>query len=173
MSTTDFAGAFDALREILKKHSAGMMVHADTPTDYTVITRAMVAKDKPLWFGCVLWKKSAVTYHLFPLYFNPKLQAAVGADLLRRKQGKTCFNLQRPDAALFGQLDALTRQAREAFERSGLLDPGPIAPQTFNSALRAGGEDPEALAKLRKAKGKAAAKRRAATRKKNKAGSRA
>jgi hypothetical protein len=33
----------------------------------------------------------------------------------------------------------------------------------MNAALRAGGEDPEALAKLRKSKGKQAAAKRAAT----------
>jgi hypothetical protein len=163
MPTADFPAAFSALRDILKAHSTGMIVHADTPTDFTVTSPAMVAKDKPLWFGCVLMKKSAVTYHLFPLYFNPKLQAAIPDVLLPRKQGKTCFNFQRPDSALFAQLDTLTRQAREAFERTGLLNPGPVTPETFTSALRAGGEDPDAIAGLRKSKGKAAAKKRAVT----------
>src|SRR3954447_10724241 len=135
MSTADFPAAFAALRDILKKHSAGMQVHADTPTDYTVTSPAMVATDKPLWFGCVLLKKSAVTYHLFPLYFNPKLQAAIPAELLPRKQGKTCFNFQRPDSQLFAQLDTLTKLARESFERHGLLNAGPVAPETFTSAL--------------------------------------
>jgi hypothetical protein len=169
MSTADFPAAFAVLRDILKSHSAGMLVHADTPADYTLISPAIVAKGKPLYFGCVLLKKSAVTYHLFPLYFNPKLQAAIPAELLLRKQGKTCFNFQRPDSKLFAQLNTLTKLARESFERHGLLNPGPVAPETFNTALRAGGEDPDAIAKLRKSKGKAAAKKRAATIKKKRA----
>ena len=73
----DYEGAFAALREILRKHAEGMVVHADTPTDYTVISRAIGPNKKPLWFGAVMLKKSAVSYHLMPLYFNPKLQAAV------------------------------------------------------------------------------------------------
>ena len=40
----DFPGAFAALREILKKHSAGMVVQADTPTEYTVVTRAVLPR---------------------------------------------------------------------------------------------------------------------------------
>jgi hypothetical protein len=81
---SDFPAAFAALREVLKKHAAGMVVVADTPTDFTVSSPAVAANGKPIWFGCVLLKKSAVTYHLFPLYFNPRLQAAIPAELLRR-----------------------------------------------------------------------------------------
>src|SRR6266436_2147195 len=110
---TDFPAAFTALREILKKYSDGMIVHADKPGDFTLTTQSIGANKKPIWFGCVLLKKSAVTYHLFPLYFNPKLRATIPPELLPRKQGKTCFNFQRPDDGLFAQLDALTGRARE------------------------------------------------------------
>src|SRR5829696_8893056 len=139
---SDFPGAFAALREILKKHSADLSVQTDTPAEFTVITRALGTNGQPLWFGCVLSKKSAVTYHLFPLYFNPRLQAAVPAELLPRKQGKTCFNFQKPDAALFAQLDTLTGLGRQAFERHGLMEPGVVPRERFDAALRAGGEDP-------------------------------
>jgi hypothetical protein len=166
---TDFPTAFAALRDILKKHAAGLIVVADTPTDFTVTSPAEAPNGKPLWFGCVLLKKSAVTYHLFPLYFNPRLQAAIPAELLPRKQGKTCFNFQRPDPKLFSQLDTLTKLAREGFERHGFLNPGAVSQEQFTTALSAAGEDPQALAKLRKAKGTAAAKKRAATIKKKRA----
>ena len=39
---TDFPAAFAALRDVLKKHSSGMVVQADTPTDYTLATRALL-----------------------------------------------------------------------------------------------------------------------------------
>ncbi len=163
---SDFPGAFVALREILNRHSGGMVVQADTPTDFTVVTRTVGPNKKCLWFGAVLLKKSAVTYHLMPLYFNLALQATVPAGLLARKQGKTCFNFQRPDPALFALLDALTRRGREHFEKAGFLEPGPVQPERFEAALRAGGVDPEALARLRKSKGRQAAAKRAATIKK-------
>ena len=38
---TDFPGAFAALRDILKKHSGGMVVQVDTPKEYTLVTRAV------------------------------------------------------------------------------------------------------------------------------------
>ena len=91
----DFPGAFAALRDILKKHSGGMVVQADTPTEYTVATRAVLPNKQPMWFGCVRTGKSAVSYHLMALYFNPGLQSAVPPELRPRKQGKTCFNFKR------------------------------------------------------------------------------
>jgi hypothetical protein len=159
----DFAAAFEALRSMLKKYSRGMITQTDTPTDFTVVSRGIGPNKRPMWFGAVQLKKSAVTFHLMPLYFNPTLQAAVPAELLRRQQGKTCFNFQRTDQELFSQLDELTKRGREQWERHG-----PIPQERFAAALRAGGADPESLAKVRKAKGKAAAQKRAATIKKKK-----
>jgi hypothetical protein len=159
----DFDGAFTALRDILSKHSEGMVVVVNTPTDFTISSPALGPNGKPMWFGCVKAGKSAVTYHFMPLYFNPRLQSAVSAELQARKQGKTCFNFKRPDDALFAQIDDLTRMGREHWRRQGFLEPGPIPAERFAAALRAGGEDPAALAKVRKAKGKAAAAKRAKT----------
>jgi hypothetical protein len=169
---SDFPGAFSALREILRKHSDGMVLQADTPTEYIVVTRATGPNNQPMEFGCVRRGKSAVSYHLTALYFNPRLQAAVPDELRPRKQGKTCFNFQRPDEALFAMLDELTRQGRDGFARHGLLEPGPVPRERMDAALRAGGEDPERIARVRKTKGRQAAAKRAATIKKKAKGKR-
>jgi hypothetical protein len=163
---SDFPGAFAALREIMKRHSAGMIVQSDTPTDFTVVTPAIGPNRKPIWFGAVLSKKSAVTYHFLPLYYNPTLEAKVPPELQKRKQGKACFNFQRPDAELFAALDRLTNLGRENFERHGLLKPGAVSREQLAAMYRAAGGDPEALAKRRKAVVKRAAAKRAATIKK-------
>ena len=160
---SDFAGAFAALREILRRHSEGMVVKADTPSEFSLETRAIGPNGQRMWFGCVQWKKSAVTYHLMPLYFNPMLQAAVPAELLARKQGKTCFNFREPDDALFAEIDELTRMGREQWERAGFLQEGELSREKMEAAVRAGGEDPARIARLRTARGKAAASKRAAT----------
>lgn len=160
---SDFPGAFAALRAILLKHCTDMIVQTDTPTRLMVATRATTPNKQPLFFGAVMLIKSAVTYHLYPIYFNPVLQGSIPAALLARKQGKTCFNFQRPDPELFAQLDQLTAQARAHWERHGFLESGLLSQEKIEAALRAGGEDVAALARLRKSKGQAAARKRAAT----------
>jgi hypothetical protein len=161
--TSEFQAAFDALRDILRRHAGGMIVQTDTPTDLIVATRALAPNGKPMWFGCVSVKKTAVTFHLMPLYFNPKLQGTVPAELLVRQQGKTCFNFKRPDTTLFELIDDLTRRGRAAWEQQGMLSAGPVTPEQLDSALRAGGEEPAAIARHRKYKGAAAATKRAET----------
>lgn len=160
---SDFAGAFAALRDVLRRHAGDMVVLKDTATDFTVTTRAHGPNGRPIWFGAVLWKKSAVSYHLVPLYYNPRLQATVPPELLPRQHGKTCFNFQRPEPALFEQLDALTARGREHFAGQGMLAEGRVTPAQMSDALRAAGADPERIARERKAKGKAAAAKRAKT----------
>ena len=147
--TAEFAAAFAALRDVLKKQSAGMVVQADTPTEYTLVTRAVLPNKQPMWFGCVRAGKSAVSYHLMPLYFNPGLQAAVPDALRPRKQGKTCFNFKRPDPELFAMLDDLTRRGREHFEKHGFLEAGTLSQERIEAVARAGGADVEAMARRR------------------------
>lgn len=140
---SDFPAAFAALREILRKHADGMIVLRDAPADFSVVSPASGPNKQPLWFAAVLLKKSAVTYHLMPLYMNPALQAAVPVELLRRKQGKACFNFQRPDAALFAQLDALTAVARASWERGGFLEPGTISRERIEAAVHRAATAPQ------------------------------
>lgn len=161
--SSDFPAAFAELREILRRHADGMIVQSDTPTEFTLITPAIGPNKKPIWFGCVSLKKSAVTYHLMPLYMNAALERSIPAELLARKQGKTCFNFQRPDPDLFAKLDALTGEARASFARGGFLTPGPITTERIEAAVGAAGGDADALARTRKAKGEAAARKRTAT----------
>ena len=161
---SDFAGAFAQLREILRKHAAGMQVIADTASEFTVTSPAIGPNGKPMWFGQVKLGKSAVSYHLMPLYFNPKLDAEVSDELRKRKQGKTCFNFQAPDEALFSQLEELTRTARDQWEMRGFLSPGKISMETMAKALRASGVDTDALAGERAERGKQASAKRAVAR---------
>ena len=96
-----------------------------------MVTRGSGPDGRPIWFGAVQQKKSTVTFHLMPLYFNPAMEAAVSAGACAAQAGKTCFNFQRPDKALFAQLDALVRRARQQWERHGLLEPGEISQERF------------------------------------------
>ena len=166
---SDFPGAFAALRQILMKQAAGMIVQTDTPTEFTLITPAIGPNKKPLWFGAVMSRKSAVTYHLMPLYYNPRLHAAIAPELKARMQGKSCFNFRHPDPGLFARLDELTRLGRQHWERAGFLEPGPVPPERFAAAAKSAGLDLVAVAAKRKrVVARATARRRATIAKRSK-----
>jgi len=56
----DFAAVFAALKPVLGKHAERLAVKADTPTEYTLVTRCASPfpqhKGQPLYFGSVLWQ---------------------------------------------------------------------------------------------------------------------
>ena len=160
---SDFPAAFAALRDILRKHCEGLIIQADKPTEFLVITPTIGLNKKPFWFGAVMSKKSAVSYHLVPLYYNPKLKAMIPSELGKRLQGKTCFAFQRPDELLFAQLDELTRVARERWKKAGFFEPGQMSQERFDAAMRASGSDPEKIAATRKKRVSVANAKRKAT----------
>jgi len=65
-----------------------------------------------MWFGSVRLGKAYVSFHLMPLYMNPRLAGAVSPALKKRMQGKTCFNFKTvPEPELLKELQQLTAAA--------------------------------------------------------------
>lgn len=109
----DFEAAFDALKPVLRKYVKHLSVKADTPTEYTVVTKSASPfpqhKGQPMYFGSVRLGKAYVSFHLIPLYMNPALTKTISAELKKRMQGKTCFNFKtKPEPGLMADLKRLT-----------------------------------------------------------------
>lgn len=112
---TGFDAIHQELRAIMLEAAAGLTVARDAPGDLVVHRDTADPKSgQPQWFGTVTIKKSYVAYHLIPLYDDPALADGLSDALAKRRQGKTCFNFKTRDAALFGELRALTQRARAA-----------------------------------------------------------
>jgi hypothetical protein len=112
----DFASIFATLRSVLHAHQDRLAIKADTPAEYTVLTRRPSPmpqhKGQPMYFGSVRWGKAYVSFHLMPLYMCPTLIGLISPALKKRMQGKTCFNFKTaPEPALLGELEALTLAA--------------------------------------------------------------
>ncbi len=76
---------------------------------------------KELWFGAVRRGKAYVSFHLMTLHVFPALLQSIGPDLMKRMQGKTCFNFRKPEPELFAQLDALTARCIDTLRKEGVL----------------------------------------------------
>ena len=72
-----------------------------------------------MYFGSVLIQKNYVSFHLMPLYACSELEKSLSPELLKHKQGKSCFNFTEPDLLLFVQLAALTVSGYRAFQQKG------------------------------------------------------
>jgi hypothetical protein len=112
-----FEAVYAELRALMLREAAGMRAARDAPGDLVMLAPWPHPREpaKPMMFGMVRQGKAYVSFHLMPLYMNPAMQAQIPPPLLRRMQGKTCFNFKAADPALFAQLAALTRACAKAF----------------------------------------------------------
>ena len=109
----DFVPVFEALKSVLAKYEKRLAVKADTPTEYTLLTKSPSPfpqhKGEPMYFGSVRLGKAYVSYHLMPLYMCPPLNENIAPALKKRMQGKTCFNFKAmPEPESTDELQRLT-----------------------------------------------------------------
>lgn len=109
----DFALVFAALKPVLAQYETRTSVKADSPTEYTLVTKSPSPfpqhKGEPLYFGSVRLSKAYVSFHLVALYMCPALTESISPSLKKRMQGKACFNFKRsPEPELIEELKQLT-----------------------------------------------------------------
>jgi len=112
---------FDALKVVMEPHTRSLDVKHDEPGNFYVDTFHVMSNKKRLWFGGVQLKKNYVSYHLMPVYVNPRLLDDMSPELKRRMQGKSCFNFKLIDETLFKELAAITKRGLQDYRKSGYL----------------------------------------------------
>jgi hypothetical protein len=134
--TFESSRVFAALRSMLERHKAGLVVARDSSGRYDLegdVGPATIAA----WGGKrrqsaipVAWVhvgKSYVSYHLMPVYAAPSLCVDLSDDLKARMQGKSCFNFKTVDERLFAELDELTNRALAVFAKAGFVVPREVS----------------------------------------------
>jgi hypothetical protein len=112
---------FGRLRKILARHAAELVVVKDEEGYYYVDTKKRMSNKKPVFFGSVRAGKAYTSFHLMPVYTNPRLLMGASAELRARMQGKSCFNFKRDEPELFDELAALTERSFEAWNDAGMI----------------------------------------------------
>ena len=112
---------FQTLKEFLKTHEQHLVVQTDSPTNFYLNGPKPNEKGKPVFFGAVQSRKSYVSYHLMPVYMFPDLLDGLSPELMKRMQGKSCFNFKETDELLFRELETLTKKSFQRFKSEGHL----------------------------------------------------
>jgi hypothetical protein len=125
-SEPEFSSTFVALKGVLERHAAGLVVQTDTDAVYSLGGRVASPfpqhKGQPMWFGSAKLGKAYVSFHLMPLYMNPALVEMMSPALKKRMQGKTCFNFKAvPEPELMKELEKLTEAAIKDWAAKGWL----------------------------------------------------
>jgi len=111
-----FREIFAALKPIFEKYAGRLAVQVDKPDQYFLETKTAIRNGKHLQFGGVKIGKAYVSFHLMPIYMNPKLQAAISPELKKRMQGESCFNFTNVEPAQIAELKKLTAAGFEEFK---------------------------------------------------------
>ena len=112
----DFQATFKALRHLLKPYERHFVVVVDEPGKYYLSTKMSKTRSgAAIWFGGAEIKKNYVSFHLIPVYAAPALLKGVSTSLLKRMQGKSCFNFTAIGPAHVEELTALTKKGFAGF----------------------------------------------------------
>jgi len=117
----EFAKVFEALRSIMLPYASELDCVSDTKDRLYVNTRHLQKNKKPLFFGAVQVNKNYVSYHLMPVYVNPRLLASISSNLKKHMQGKSCFNFTSVEPTLFKELATLTEAGFKDYKVSGYV----------------------------------------------------
>jgi hypothetical protein len=117
----NFQNTFNQLKSILKKFENNLRVKADNDNNYCLNAGYDEKRKADIYFGAVQIKKNYVSYHLMPVYVNPKLLDGISPEIKKRMQGKSCFNFKEIDKAMLSELSDLTKKGFEFYKTSGML----------------------------------------------------
>jgi hypothetical protein len=74
-----------------------------------------------IFFGAVQIKENYVSFHLIPVFVNPKLLEGISPELQKRMQGKSCFNFKEIDKSFLTELSDLTKKGFEFYKKNKML----------------------------------------------------
>jgi hypothetical protein len=120
-NTVDFTTTFDSLKSILKKYESSLRVRADKDENYSLNAGFDVKRKSDIYFGAVQIKKNYVSFHLMPVYVNPKLLNGISTELKKRMQGKSCFNFKEINKEYLQELSILTKNGFEFYKKNKML----------------------------------------------------
>ena len=118
-SKESFQEIFDALKPVFEEYSERLAIQVDKPGQYYLETKSAIRKGQRLQFGGVKIGKGYVSFHLMPIYMNPKLQASISPELKKRMQGKSCFNFTQVEPGHIAELKLLTKAGFDEFKTWG------------------------------------------------------
>jgi hypothetical protein len=119
--SNDFITTFISLKAIFKKYENSLDVIADTNDNYCLNAGYDEKRKDDIFFGGVQIKKNYVSFHLMPVYVNPKFLNGISPELKKRMQGKSCFNFKQINKALLTELFDLTKIGFEFYKKNKMI----------------------------------------------------
>jgi hypothetical protein len=114
----DFSAVAARLREILLPYRDRLVATKDGPGGIALEIAGLEGQPSGYVAGTRVGK-SYVSFYLMPVYAWPSLLEGASPELLRRRQGKSCFNFTRVDERLLSELADLTARSIGRYQERG------------------------------------------------------
>jgi hypothetical protein len=121
MSESKFQTTFNSLKAVLNKYEKHLTVTSDKKDAYNLNAGYSEKYKRDIYFGGVEIKKNYVSFHLMPVYVNPKLLDGISHELNKRMQGKPCFNFKTINKDQLKELAALIKKSFEHYKNEKML----------------------------------------------------
>ena len=121
MSNPQFQSTLESLKALLKKYEKHLSVKSYKKDAFNLYAGYSEKYKRDIYFGGVEIKKNYVSFHLMPVYINPKLLKDISPNLKKRMQGKSCFNFKSIDPAQIEELAHLTKKVFDFYKKKRML----------------------------------------------------
>jgi hypothetical protein len=121
MSRSQFQTIFNSLKAVMNKYEKHLKVSSDKKDKYNLNAGYSEKYKRDIYFGGVEIKKNYVSFHLMPVYINPKLLNGISPEIKKRMHGKSCFNFKMIDPAQIEELVHLTKKGFDFYKKKGML----------------------------------------------------
>jgi hypothetical protein len=116
MSSAAFEATFTTLRRLLKPYARAYPLIIDEPGRFFLASKVSKTRSgAAIWFGGVEIRKNYVSFHLIPVYASPALLRGASPSLIKRRQGKSCFNFTAIEPAHVKELKAIAKRGFAGF----------------------------------------------------------
>lgn len=122
----DLDELFAAVRPLLERHAAMLVVACDEPGDYQLDTLRAGPSGTAMHFGSVQRRADDVSFMFMPVLSHSALLGGLGDELRAVMQGRANFSLTPHNATpeLLEELSKLVEKGFERYSLDGLTRPG-------------------------------------------------
>lgn len=119
----DFDVIFARLKGLLTPLAKKMVVDKDEDRAYQLSCPVLPGEKAGMFFAAVMKQSNYVSFYFMPIYEFPEIGEGLSEAILKRKQGKSCFNFKgsQLDDSMLAELKALTQKGVERWKTSGRL----------------------------------------------------
>jgi hypothetical protein len=119
----DLFQIFNTLKPLLLEYSPPLTPKNDAEGNYDLWSPQNVViggrKYKEVYFASLVIQKNYVGFYFMPVYMDSGIKNILGAELLNKLKGKSCFHIKKLDDTLLEQIRSALKIGFDYYQKNG------------------------------------------------------